>query len=153
MQDNTHKVLKGLNDNNFLKHKFHNNQLTLTNIGLAKCYGLSKIHKIDLPFRPIISLINSPTHFLAKIIYHGLKEIIKVPNSHINNSFELKSKLTNVNILDDHVLISLDVSSLFTNIPCDLVLESLERRCHCIHKNCNIPFNEIINCTKLQVRR
>ena len=104
---------------------------------------------IDLPYRPIISLINSPTHFLAKIIYHELKEIIKVSNSHINNSFELKSKLTNANLLDDHVLISLDVSSLFTNIPFDLVLESLERRCHYIHNNCNIPFNEIINYTKL----
>ena len=45
LQDNTHKVLKGLNDNNFLKHKFHNNQLTLTNTVLVKCYGLPKIHK------------------------------------------------------------------------------------------------------------
>ena len=92
--------------------------------------GLPKIHKIDLLFHPIISLINSPTHFLAKIIYHELKEIIKVPNSHINNSFELKSKLMNVNLVYDHILISLNVSSLLTNIPCDSVLESLELRCH-----------------------
>ena len=46
LQDNTHKVLKGFNDNNFLKHKFHNNQLTLTNTVLAKYNGLHRIHKI-----------------------------------------------------------------------------------------------------------
>ena len=47
---------------------------------------------------------------------------------------------------NDHVLLSLDVSSLFTNVPCDLVLKSLERRCQLIHNK--IPFDKIINCTK-----
>ena len=42
----------------------------------------------------------------------------------------------------------IDVSSLFTNVPCDLVLKSLDRRCQLIHNNCRIPFDEIINCTK-----
>ena len=148
LQDNTLKVLKGLNDNNFWKYKFHNNQFALTNIVLAKCYGLPKIHEKDLPFRSIISLINSPIHFLAKIIYLDLKESIKVPKSNINNSFELKKKLIFVNLVDDYVLILLNVSLLFTNIPCDLILESLERRCHHIHNNFNIPFNKIINCNK-----
>ena len=49
---------------------------------------------------------------------------------------------------DNHVLLSLDVSSLFTNVRCDLVLKSLDRRCQLIHNNCRIPFDEIINCTK-----
>ena len=49
---------------------------------------------------------------------------------------------------DDHVLISLDISSLFTNVPYDLVLKSLDRRCQLIHNKCRIPFDQIINCTK-----
>ena len=49
-------------------------------------------------------MINSPTHFLAKNIYHEVKEITKVINSHINNSFELRSKIMNVNLVDDHIL-------------------------------------------------
>ena len=106
-------------------------------------------------------LIISPTHFLAKIIYHELKEIIKVPNSHINNSFELKSKLTNVNLLDDHVLnfflityftfddkiykkifgtlMGSPISSLFA----DMVMDDLESDCLRIlkdNRNCSLLF-------------
>ena len=86
LQTSTSNILKRLNDNLFLKYKFHNNQLTLTNTVIAKCYGLPKIHKQDTPLRPIISLINSPTHILAKILYNELKDSIKVPKSHLNDN-------------------------------------------------------------------
>ena len=140
--------MKSFNDNEFLKYKHHNNQLTLTSTVLARCYGLPKIHKKDIPLRPIISLINSPTYFLAKILYEVLKDNLNTPISHINNSFELKEKIKDIIIDDDHILISLDVSSLFTNIPSKLVLESLDKRCLLIHQNCKIPFKEIANCSK-----
>ena len=90
LQDNTYEILKSLNDNDFLKYKHHNNQLTLTSTVLARCYGLPKIHKKDVPLRLIISLINSPTYFLAKILYEELKDNLNTLISHINNSFELK---------------------------------------------------------------
>ena len=48
----TSNILKRLNDNEFFKYKLHNNQLTLTNIVLAKCYGLPNIHKQDTPLHP-----------------------------------------------------------------------------------------------------
>lgn len=41
----------------------------MTNMFLAKCYGLRKIHKEDVPLRPLISLVNSSTYFLAKVMY------------------------------------------------------------------------------------
>ena len=141
LQSSTSNILKRLNDNDFSKYKFHSNQLTLTNTVLAESYGLPKIHKQDIPLRPIISLINSLTHFLDKILYDELKDSIKITKSHLNDSLDLV-------VDDDHVLLSLDVSSIFTNVPCDLVLKSLERRCQLIHNNCRIPFDEIIKCTK-----
>ena len=147
LQSNTSKILKELNDNEFLKFKYHNNQLTLTNTVLAKGYGLPKIHTPDIPLRPIISLVNSPTHFLAKVIYDELKIAISTPTSHINNSFELKRKIETIKIDQDHVLLSLDVTSLFTNIPCELVIRSLERRIVTIHNKCKIPFDDILKCT------
>ena len=148
LQTDTSTILKNLNDNNYLRTKFHNNALSCTNTTLAKCYGLPKIHKKDVPFRPIISLINSPTHFLAKIIYNEIKHSIKIPASHINNSLHLKQKLESVIIPDDHILLSLDVISLFTNIPLQLVLDSLDRRFEYIHNKCKIPFHDIVTCTK-----
>ena len=65
------------------------------------------------------------------------------PASHVNNSFELKENINNFIIPLDYVLLSLDVNSLFTNIPCDLVLKSLDRRFSHLHNKCKIPFHEI----------
>ena len=73
---------------------------------------------------------------------------MKLPKSHINNSFELKEKLKNINLDDDHIIFSLDVNSLFTNVPCSLVLDSLDRRLFCINENCKIPFNDIRDCVR-----
>jgi len=42
-----------------------------------------------------------------------------VTDSHLNNSFDLVQKLKDIQINDDFILISLDVVSLFTNIPID----------------------------------
>ncbi|CAB0030195.1 unnamed protein product, partial [Trichogramma brassicae] len=42
-------------------------QLSLSDTSLARAYGLPKIHKKDVPLRPIISLVGSPTYVLAKI--------------------------------------------------------------------------------------
>ena len=68
-------------------------------------------------------------------------------SSHINNSFELKEKLKNITITDEYSLLSLDVTSLFTNISCELVLDSLDRRAFSIHNHCNIPIEELKECT------
>ena len=117
LQTNTSTMLKNLNNNNYLRKKFHNNSLSCTNTRLAKYYSLPKIHKKDEPVRPIISLINSPTHFLSKTIYNEIQSSIKLPSSHINNSLDLKLKINSVTIPDDYIILSLDVTSLFTNIP------------------------------------
>ena len=71
-----------------------------------------------------------------------------MPSSHINNSLDLKLKVNSVIIADDYILLSLDVTSLFTNIPLQLVLDSLDKRFDSIHNKCKIPFIEIVMCTK-----
>ena len=68
------------------------------------------------------------------------------PKSDINNSFELKDNLKDIILDDDHFILSFDVSFLFTNISCNLVLDSLDRRFFYINENCKIPFDEIREC-------
>lgn len=99
--------------------------LTQTDTTLPMFYGLPKIHKNNAPLRPIVSCVNSPNHSLAKVLYNKLKNTVSPPASHINNSFELREKIKNLNIPKNYVLLSLDVSALFTNVLCDLVIESL----------------------------
>ena len=91
LPNSTSNILKRFNDNEFLKYKFHNKQLTLTNTVLAKCYSLSKIYKQNTSLLPIISFINSPTHFLAKILYDELEENIKIP--YLNELFRSQNKI------------------------------------------------------------
>ena len=127
--------------------KYHNVQLILTNTTLAKAYGLPKIHKKEYPLRPIIYSLNSPTHFLGQTLYNDLKNSIKKPISHVDNSFDLVNKIKNIIIPDEYIMLSLDVCSLLTNIPNDLVCKSFDRRWTDIHRKCKIPFDEIVNIT------
>lgn len=83
-----------------------------------------------------------------KILYSELSSFIPKPESHIDNSFALIDKIKNLVIPHDHVLISLDVTSLFTNIPCNLVLDSLDKRFRTINSKCKIPFDLIRRTTE-----
>jgi len=69
--------------------------------------------------------------------------------SHIENSFQLVEKLRSVKLDDRHVLLSLDVVSLFTNIPLDLAIDSVSKRLDNILDNCKIPNNEFILSLKM----
>jgi len=81
--------------------------------------------------------------FLSFISYLILK-----PLSHIDNSLQLVQKLEGVSVDDDYDLISLDVVSLFTNIPTNLALESVAKRWDQISKGTNIPRMEFVNAIK-----
>jgi hypothetical protein len=52
--------------------------------------------------------------------------------------------LSNLHLDDNLVLISIDVISLFTNIPLDLAIESVSKRWNFISTECNIPKDEFI---------
>lgn len=65
-------------------------------------------------------------------------------NSHISNSFEMVNKLSNTSITDNMKLISLDVVSLFMNIPIDMAMDSISNRWQFIMQKCSIPQNEFL---------
>lgn len=57
-----------------------NNQLTLTNTTLAKYYGLPKVYEKDVPFCSVISLVNSPSYLLSKLLNNGIQNILSFRN-------------------------------------------------------------------------
>ena len=83
-------------------------------------YGNVKIHKQGNPLRPIISQIPTPTYNLAK-------RINKIIAPYMPDQYSLKSSNDFVDLLDDNVndgvIASLDVQSLFTNVPIDSTIE------------------------------
>ena len=65
---------------------------------------------------------------ISKIISNHLKKHIPLPKSHVANSYSLKEKISKVRIPKEHVLVSFDVISLFTNIQYDLVIKAIKNR-------------------------
>jgi len=115
---------------------------------LLRVYGLSKIHKPGFTFRIIISSVDRPTYSIANFIHGKISKNIVKPHSHIENNYQLVHKLNGLSIEENYELISLDVS-LFTNIPLNLVLESVSNKWCQISKGINIPKNKILKALKL----
>jgi len=73
---------------------------------LPKAYGLPKIHKQNIPFRIIVSSINTALYNVAIHFHKILSQSIPTPKSHINNSFELCSILSGKKLKSSDILIS-----------------------------------------------
>ena len=83
-------------------------------------YGLCKVHKaiVDTcpPFRPILSAIGTPTYKIAKFLVPVLN-CLTVNEFTIKDSFAFAKEIVDQN--SSLFMASLDVDSLFTNIPLD----------------------------------
>ena len=115
---------------------------------LPRAYGLLKIHKPNCPLRIIVSCDNSPLYNLATFLHKIIYNSIPKADSFIANSFQLVNKLRNTHIDEGLKLVSLDVVSLFTNVPVDLALESIAKRWNYIKEQCSIPQDEFISAVR-----
>ena len=87
-------------------------------------YGLAKIHKKVVdgcpPFRPILSAIGTPTYKLAKFFVPILNSITSNEYT-IKDSFDFSSDILEQNA--NLYMASLDIDSLFTNLPLDETID------------------------------
>lgn len=85
-------------------------------------YFLPKIHKVDIPFRPIISGTNCPTVEISKLIDLHLRPLVMQQDSYLKDTTDFINFINQTDNIygplpQDTVLISADVSALYTNIP------------------------------------
>jgi len=95
--------------------------LKCTNGNLPRCYGLPKIHKRDVPLRIVVSSVGSPLYDVANFLHGILNTSIKKPISHVKDSWYFVSYIKEKSILPHEILVSFDVTSLFTNLPRELI--------------------------------
>ena len=94
--------------------------LTVDNPRTPELYLLPKIHKgtSPVPGRPIVSANESHTERISAFVDSFLAPIVRGGRSFVRDTGDFLSKLGEVGPLNgDEVLITLDVSSLYTNIP------------------------------------
>ena len=114
-----------------LLHKLHEkgeiddkvfNGLTPRNIRTARFYLLPKIHKCltpgSVPGRPIISGNGCSTEKISSFVDEHIKPFVKTVPSYIRDTTDFINKLENTqNLPKTFFLVTLDVTSLNTNIP------------------------------------
>ena len=124
--ENIHKHNLSMEDkiNNFLKRIKKSDvinddeyrYLYVSGSSPAILYGSPKVHKANMPLRPILAAFSTASYRLAKFI-------IPAFNPYVENEFTLKNSYAFMDVLKEKVfpttafLTSFDVTSLFTNIP------------------------------------
>ena len=110
------------------------NYLADSNVRTAQFYMLPKIHKTlqNPPGRPIVSGNGCPTERISQFIDHFLQPCVKNIRSYIKDTTDFLYMLDSVgNLPANCLLVTLDVASLYTNIPneegCVAALESLNQ--------------------------
>ena len=84
-----------------------------------------RISKPDVPLRPIVSCINSPTYRLSQ---HISALISPLQETAVKNSAALGEELGHERVTQDELLVSFDVSSLFTDVPVPEIIREMLKR-------------------------
>ena len=144
---------------NFLEDMYQNGEIDLTvqrylledTTRTSQLYLLPKIHKNVLPppGRPIISANGCPTERISQFVDHFLNPSNKLLRSFVKDTTHFLKLLKDLgNIPNDCILVTMDVSSLYTNIPND---EGLQAAMQTLERHRNTPDIKPTNLTLVKL--
>lgn len=91
--------------------------------------SLPKIHKPNIPIRPVVNYTTAPAYKLSKFLASEISKTIDLEDKFtIKNSIELVDILKNTRITPSHRLLSLDIKNLYTSIPKNDTLSFLKEK-------------------------
>lgn len=146
--DNLRQLLFRWKQNNYINEVVYR-QLLITDGLIPRAYGLPKIHKDGVPLRLIVSSVNSPLHNLATYLHKILFNNLETSKYAVKNSFQLIDKIKHIVVEPGYCLASLDVVSLFTNVPIDLANNCIIKRWRLISRGTSLPMNEFLSAINL----
>ena len=100
---------------------------------IPEFYTLTKIHKAKPVERPIISGCGGPTERISSFVDSLLQPIAKQQTSYLKDTTDFINFLENTKVTENAILVSMDVTSLYKNIPqeegitCTTVCNAYER--------------------------
>ena len=122
------------------------NYLTTDDDRTQQFYLLPKIHKdaINPPGRPIVSGSGGPTEKISQLVDHFIGPIVPLSKSYVRDSTHVINILKDFTIQPGILLCTLDVTSLYTNIPHSEGIQSIKEML-AIHKPPDtLPHNSYI---------
>ena len=119
------KKLKKLKDQNIIDQTLYF-KLKPTDSPAPRFYGLPKIHKQGTPIRPIVSYTGTPLYNISKYVAGILSRYVSKEGRHSENSKVFSEYIRTIKVEDDEILVSFDVTSLYTNVPIKDTLEIIK---------------------------
>ena len=121
-QENILKCFEEIKNNNpGISKQF---DLFPNNIRNPQFYILPKTHKpfdaslpLGYPGRPIVSACSSSTENISKYLDYVLNPVMQHLPSYVKDTTDFINKIKNIKLKKDCYFVTLDVSSLYTNIP------------------------------------
>lgn len=127
----------------FLEPRLASN-LRKYNSSLPNAYGLFKIHKEGNPVRVIIPSYNAATYPLSKYYCRVLSSVLGKGPTHIKNGMDFRDKIKNLKLPRNYRLASVDVVSMFTNMPRELIIDVIKERWRDISPHTSLPLERFI---------
>ncbi len=110
------EILDRMWDNQELEVE-HLEFLRPTKCRTSQFYFLPKIHKIQVKGRPIISGNGCPTERISAFVDEHIKQHVPTFPSYVKDTTDFIKKIRNLKTNKRIILVTMDVSSLYTNIP------------------------------------
>lgn len=152
--DNAKEINRAISSSKYLLTQNEIHVLKVTNPQAPILRGLPKIHKPDIPIRPLVNFMPSPAYKIAKMLDKVIRKEIVLENSHsIKNSIELVEQLKNHVIKGNQKLVSFDIVNLYTNVPVPETIAILHKN---LQKNSKLSKNaidELINLTRIVLKQ
>ena len=104
------KADTGMQENTFKK-------MYPTGASPPKFYGLPKIHKKNIPLRPIVSSTGSVTYAVANELARIIKPLIGNSPHHVHNTKQFADEIRKVKLEEGECITSYNVTAFFTSIP------------------------------------
>ena len=89
-----------------------------------RIYGLPKIHKANVPLRLIVSCVNILAYDLSAYLANILSPLTGKSEYTVTSSAHFVSTVSYETILENEIMISFDIESLFTNVPIDTAVQA-----------------------------
>ncbi|BHF74087.1 hypothetical protein SprV_0401717100 [Sparganum proliferum] len=96
-----------------------------TDSAAPRFYGLPNVHKVDVPLRSTLSLRSAPTFNLVKWLFRHLRPLKSGATTTVCSATQFLERLRGTPLTADEVMVSFDVTSLFTSSPQDLAIETV----------------------------